>query len=176
MHLAVRAAAGNPANCRSPARISPVGLPPPVRTAGYRNYHSGKWHIDGKILPIGFDRSLNMQNQGNFFTARGNSIDDVPVKVPADEKDYYATLGVEQHRRIVGQVEELGDLIRKGALTPRVTESYRLEDFKEAFEAITSRDFPVIQGFVIIIASIYVFVNLIVDVSYAFLDPRIRLE
>jgi len=30
-------------------------------------------------------------------------------------------------------------VIRKGALTPRVTESYRLEDFKEAFEAITSR-------------------------------------
>jgi len=47
---------------------------------------------------------------------------------------------------------------------------------RSLFEAITSRDFPVIQGFVIVIASIYVFVNLIVDVSYAFLDPRIRLE
>jgi len=34
VHLAVRAAAGNPANCRSPARISPAGLPP-VRTTGY---------------------------------------------------------------------------------------------------------------------------------------------
>ncbi len=44
------------------------------------------------------------------------------------------------------------------------------------FEAITSRDFPVIQGFVIIIAFIYVFLNLIVDLSYAFLDPRIRLD
>lgn len=44
------------------------------------------------------------------------------------------------------------------------------------FEAITSRDFPVIQGFVVVIAFIYVFFNLIVDLSYAFLDPRIRLE
>lgn len=44
------------------------------------------------------------------------------------------------------------------------------------FEAITARDFPIIQGFVIIIAFIYVFFNLVVDLSYAFLDPRIRLD
>lgn len=44
------------------------------------------------------------------------------------------------------------------------------------FEAITSRDFPIIQGFVVVIAFIYVFLNLVVDVSYAFLDPRIRLD
>jgi len=47
---------------------------------------------------------------------------------------------------------------------------------RSLFEAITSRDFPVIQGFTIVITFIYVFVNLLVDVSYAFLDPRIRLE
>lgn len=44
------------------------------------------------------------------------------------------------------------------------------------FEAITSRDFPIIQGFVVVIAFIYVFLNLVVDISYAFLDPRIRLD
>jgi peptide/nickel transport system permease protein len=44
------------------------------------------------------------------------------------------------------------------------------------FEAITARDFPVIQGFVVVIAFIYVFFNLVVDLSYAILDPRIRLE
>lgn len=44
------------------------------------------------------------------------------------------------------------------------------------FEGITARDFPVIQGFTIVIALVYVFVNLIVDVSYAFLDPRVRFE
>ncbi len=44
------------------------------------------------------------------------------------------------------------------------------------FEAITARDFPVIQGFVVIIAIGYVLLNLIVDISYAYLDPRIRLE
>lgn len=44
------------------------------------------------------------------------------------------------------------------------------------YEAITSRDFPIIQGFVIVIALIYVFFNLVVDLSYAVLDPRIRLD
>ncbi|MCP4358323.1 MAG: ABC transporter permease [Chloroflexi bacterium] len=44
------------------------------------------------------------------------------------------------------------------------------------FEAITARDFPVIQGFVIVIAFIYVVMNLFVDLSYGVLDPRIRLD
>jgi ABC-type dipeptide/oligopeptide/nickel transport system permease component len=43
-------------------------------------------------------------------------------------------------------------------------------------EAIFSRDFPVIQGFTFVVAFGYVIVNLAVDVSYAYLDPRIRLE
>ena len=72
-------------------------LPEFLKPAGYRSYHSGKWHIDGKVLPTGFDRSLNMQNQGNFFTARGNTIDDVPVTPPADEKGYYATTATADH-------------------------------------------------------------------------------
>lgn len=42
--------------------------------------------------------------------------------------------------------------------------------------AIEQRDYPVVQGFVIINAFIFVLVNLIIDVSYAYLDPRIRLN
>jgi peptide/nickel transport system permease protein len=44
------------------------------------------------------------------------------------------------------------------------------------FESITARDYIVIQGTAIVIAIIYVLVNLIVDVSYGFLDPRVRLS
>jgi ABC-type dipeptide/oligopeptide/nickel transport system permease component len=43
-----------------------------------------------------------------------------------------------------------------------------------AITAINNRDFPVIQGTVLVAAVIYVFVNLIVDLSYAVFDPRIR--
>ena len=46
---------------------------------------------------------------------------------------------------------------------------------KSIYEAITGRDYIVIQGLVLVVATIYVVVNLVVDVSYAFLDPRIRL-
>ena len=44
------------------------------------------------------------------------------------------------------------------------------------FEAITSRDYIIVQGFTLIIAVSFVIINLIVDISYAFLDPRIRLS
>jgi peptide/nickel transport system permease protein len=44
------------------------------------------------------------------------------------------------------------------------------------FEAITARDFPVVQGFTVVIAISYVVVNLLVDLSYVFIDPRIQLD
>ena len=40
--------------------------------------------------------------------------------------------------------------------------------------AINSRDYPTVQGCVLIIALSYVLVNLVTDIAYAFLDPRIR--
>ncbi len=42
--------------------------------------------------------------------------------------------------------------------------------------AIQTRDYPLVQGGVLIIAGSYLFVNLFTDVVYAWLDPRIRLE
>lgn len=42
--------------------------------------------------------------------------------------------------------------------------------------AILWKDFPVVQGTVLVIALVYVFVNLLVDLSYGLLDPRIRYE
>jgi peptide/nickel transport system permease protein len=44
------------------------------------------------------------------------------------------------------------------------------------YDAITARDFPIIQGFLIVISVGYVLINLLVDLSYAYLDPRIRLD
>ena len=44
-----------------------------------------------------------------------------------------------------------------------------------AIEAIRSRDFQVVQSIVVVFAFIYVFVSLLIDILYAYLDPRIRL-
>jgi len=44
------------------------------------------------------------------------------------------------------------------------------------YESITARDYVVIQGLALLVAAIYVIVNLIVDVSYGFLDPRVRVS
>jgi peptide/nickel transport system permease protein len=41
-------------------------------------------------------------------------------------------------------------------------------------DAISRRDYPIIQGVMIIFSAVYVLINLVVDISYSFLDPRIR--
>jgi peptide/nickel transport system permease protein len=43
-------------------------------------------------------------------------------------------------------------------------------------QSIFNRDYPVVQGYVLFMALIFVLVNLAVDLSYRFFDPRIRLE
>ncbi len=72
-------------------------LPDYLQPLGYRSYHSGKWHIDGPVLAGGFDESLDVRNQGNFFTAAGNLLNDKPVKVEADESGYYTTSATVDH-------------------------------------------------------------------------------
>ncbi|UOY00119.1 ABC transporter permease [Blastococcus sp. PRF04-17] len=43
-------------------------------------------------------------------------------------------------------------------------------------DAITYRDFAILQGFILMLAVIYVLVNLLVDISYGLLDPRVRVR
>ena len=55
--------------------------------------------------------------------------------------------------------------IRTSDLPPQMTATV---------DAVLNRDFPVIQGLVLLFSCAYVFINLMVDLSYLFLDPRIR--
>ncbi|HEY7705097.1 MAG TPA: ABC transporter permease [Acidimicrobiia bacterium] len=69
---------------------------------------------------------------------------------------------------------QLGALLGGAVLTETV---FGLSGVGRAlYDAVTGRDFPVIQGFTLLVAIGYVLANLVVDLSYAYLDPRIRLE
>ena len=69
---------------------------------------------------------------------------------------------------------QLGALLGGAVLTETI---FGLAGIGSAlFDAISTRDFPIVQGFTIVIASTYVIVNLLVDISYGYLDPRVRLK
>jgi peptide/nickel transport system permease protein len=44
------------------------------------------------------------------------------------------------------------------------------------YEGILNRDYPVVQGGIIFVSISFVLINLLVDISYAFLDPRIQYQ
>ena len=67
---------------------------------------------------------------------------------------------------------QIGGLLSGAVLTETI---FNLPGVGQAtYDAITSHDFAVIEGFVLVIAVIFLVVNLIVDISYAYLDPRLR--
>jgi peptide/nickel transport system permease protein len=69
---------------------------------------------------------------------------------------------------------QLGALLGGAVLTETV---FNLAGVGRAlFDAITGRDYAVVQGLTVIIALGYVVVNLLVDLSYGYLDPRIRVK
>ena len=72
-------------------------LPAYLKQSNYRCYHSGKWHIDGPVLASGFDASFDMRNQGNYFSSKGNRLDDVPVQPHGEEPNYDATDATAEH-------------------------------------------------------------------------------
>jgi arylsulfatase len=73
-------------------------LPELLKPAGYRSYHSGKWHIDGNVLPTGFDRSLNADNQGNYFEMPLAMIDDQISPLPKIKGEkFYSTIAIADH-------------------------------------------------------------------------------
>jgi ABC-type dipeptide/oligopeptide/nickel transport system permease component len=47
---------------------------------------------------------------------------------------------------------------------------------KLVVDSIQNKDLPTVQGVILVLALVYVAMNLLVDLSYAFIDPRIRFE
>ena len=72
-------------------------LPVLLHEAGYRNYHSGKWHLDGDPLKNGFDQSYSLHDQDRFFTPKKHFLDDVALPQPESDSGYYATTAIADH-------------------------------------------------------------------------------
>ncbi len=72
-------------------------LPAYLREAGYRNYHSGKWHIDGDRLPAGFDRSYSLEDHNRFFSPENHYEDDVKLPPVPRDSGYYSTIHIADH-------------------------------------------------------------------------------
>ncbi|TWT95646.1 sulfatase-like hydrolase/transferase [Neorhodopirellula pilleata] len=72
-------------------------LPRYLKSAGYRSYHTGKWHIDGMPLQNGFDRSYYVADQGRFFNPTRHYLDDVPLPAVEKNTDFYATIALADH-------------------------------------------------------------------------------
>lgn len=88
-------------------------LPRMLGPAGYRCYHSGKWHIDGLPIENGFDRSYYLKDQGRFFNPTRHSLDDKALPPVAKNSGFYATIALADHA-----IECLQDHTEKHAEQP----------------------------------------------------------
>ncbi len=72
-------------------------LPEMLRPLGYRSYHSGKWHIDGRPLQNGFDHSYRIEDYDRHFGPRAHSEEDVPLPPVAKDTGYYSSTAFADH-------------------------------------------------------------------------------
>ncbi|MFN0153284.1 MAG: ABC transporter permease [Gaiella sp.] len=109
---------------------------------------------------------LDVQNEDYVRTARAKGISGFDV-----DRRHVLRNALLPVSTIVGL--QVGLLLAGAILTETVFDFPGIGTWIQ--ESIESRDYPVLQGGVLFVAVIVVFVNLIVDVSYGLLNPRIRL-
>jgi arylsulfatase len=72
-------------------------LPEMLRPLGYRCYHSGKWHVDGKPLNNGFDHSYSLNDHNRHFSPRAHTEDDKPLPAVDPTSGYNSTTPIPDH-------------------------------------------------------------------------------
>ena len=72
-------------------------VPMELKKAGYRSYHSGKWHIDGMPIESGFDKSYFLGDQGRFFSPQKHYINDEQLPPVERGSEYYGTIEIANH-------------------------------------------------------------------------------
>jgi len=72
-------------------------LPDMLKPAGYRSYHSGKWHVDGKPLAGGFDHSYSLDDHDRHFAPQLHLEDDKPLPPVDAGSGYYSSTAIADH-------------------------------------------------------------------------------
>jgi arylsulfatase A-like enzyme len=72
-------------------------LPVMLKPLGYRSYHSGKWHVDGKPLANGFDRSYSLDDHDRHFVPKRHTEDDQPLTAVGADAKYYSSTAIADH-------------------------------------------------------------------------------
>jgi peptide/nickel transport system permease protein len=110
---------------------------------------------------------LEVLNQDYIRTARAKGVSDPPVVWKHALKNAAVPIVT-----IVGI--ELGTLLGGSVITETIFAWPGVG--RLSVQAIANRDYPVVQAAVFLLASTFVLVNLLVDIVYTYLDPRIRLR
>lgn len=149
-----------------------------LMTGNLRMFGNAVWHLilpsfvlSTTIMPIlaRLTRSsmLEVLRQDYIRTARSKGLQEKAIVIRHALKN--ALLPVVT---VVGL--QLGGLLGGALLTETLFSWPGMGSW--TYGAILSRDYPIVQAAVLASATIYVFVNLFVDISYAYLDPRIRYK
>jgi arylsulfatase A-like enzyme len=72
-------------------------LPEMLRPLGYRNYHSGKWHVDGQPMQNGFDHSYSLEDHNRFFSPQNHFEDGEKLPPVAPNTGFYTTVAIADH-------------------------------------------------------------------------------
>jgi arylsulfatase len=72
-------------------------LPEMIKPLGYRCYHSGKWHVDGKVLQNGFDHSYDIEDHNHNFNPQNIFEDDEKLPPVKPDSGYYTTTAYADH-------------------------------------------------------------------------------
>lgn len=72
-------------------------LPEMLKPDGYRAYHSGKWHVDGKPLANGFDHSYSLEDHDRHFGPKNHIEDGKPLPAVKPEDGYYTSTAIADH-------------------------------------------------------------------------------
>jgi len=149
-----------------------------IVTGNFRATRDALWHLILPAIAVGtiplaviarMTRSslLEVMNQDYVRTAKAKGLPNRMVVFKHAMRNAWIPIVT-----IIGL--ETGALLAGAVLTETV---FALPGVgTQLISSILARDYPVVQGFVVVIAIIFVTVNLLVDLSYAYLDPRIRLE